>query len=778
MADRKSSISSGVTRRSLLGGAVGGVAAALAVPAVASASPAFGPVGRTGAAAPSAAASGIPRAPGSAQGFPAWTLQSSDAVDAFIAWNPAADGDAKYFKSAVPIRQRIPLTSALQAQPALSTTPKLATYCQYYKPLLSDQDRYSVGGGQYTVAAEHDDVAAEFQYFPYGRSQDVHIPRVHAFTDIQAAWSAWYEPVPLIPNPAYIDVAHRNGALSYGVIDHPIMNSAAGDSAHDILIQDANGHFTVAERLVEAAEYFGFDGYFFNIEQSASTDQVAKLAAFCRYAKQYAAKLKLSHFDLQWYDGLTTSGSLSYQNQLDSANAPWIDPAFGDCDSIFLNYWWSTSQVNQSTAYAKTLGIDEFESVFFGIEMEGSASNYNTGLNVHAPLVVPTDGSAAPVASLALFDPEHQMVLTGRAKASDPTSLADVAASVYQRESVFWSGASGNPAAAGSPAAQTCGVSDFIAERSVIGEYPFVTRFNTGVGGTFFADGLEVSDAPWFNIGAQDILPTWQWWNVPIGDSGASGSLAARFDDSIAYDGGSSLKLSGTLDSAQGEGFRLYKTHLPLDVHGRAPEIDVTYRTGSAPATLLLGLTFDGNGATITWIPIANSTKGLSALGLQLADVPTHDRPLGRSGWRTATADIGRLARDSSGTITSISLGVIRADAAQAADVDYAIGEIRAYAGGPQHVGAPRGLRIEASAIVSESAQVRLTWNAVPDAWYYDVYSLSGSARSWLARVNGDCAYIDGLERAGAAATTLIGVSAISADGTESSPSTVALRWS
>lgn len=51
-------------------------------------------------------------------------------------------------------------------------------------------------------------------------------------------------------------------------------------------------------------------------------------------------KEKLSHKVpgslVLWYDSITTSGKLSYQNALTEKNKPFFD----DCDGIFLNYGW------------------------------------------------------------------------------------------------------------------------------------------------------------------------------------------------------------------------------------------------------------------------------------------------------------------------------------------------------------------------------------------------------------------------------------------------------
>lgn len=55
------------------------------------------------------------------------------------------------------------------------------------------------------------------------------------------------------------------------------------------------------------------------------------------------------------------------------------------------------------------------------------------------------------------------------------------------------------------------GVSNYIAERSVVHGDTFYTNFNTGHGLEYKLNGELSSTTEWSNINLQDILPTWQW---------------------------------------------------------------------------------------------------------------------------------------------------------------------------------------------------------------------------------------------------------------------------
>ena len=88
---------------------------------------------------------------------------------------------------------------------------------------------------------------------------------------LTAHGASWYFEFGLInmPNPAYTNAAHKNGAKSIGCIFLP----RAGQTHASMIAKDENGNFPIADKLIEFANYYGFDGYFINQEESIpSTD--------------------------------------------------------------------------------------------------------------------------------------------------------------------------------------------------------------------------------------------------------------------------------------------------------------------------------------------------------------------------------------------------------------------------------------------------------------------------------------------------------------------------
>ena len=87
-----------------------------------------------------------------------------------------------------------------------------------------------------------------------------------------------------LPNAAYTNAAHKNGVLSLGCIFLP----RAYQSWRTLIQRDAEGNFPYADKLVQIAEYYGFDGWFVNLEGSDSPSGQAKteLQAMLAYMRE------------------------------------------------------------------------------------------------------------------------------------------------------------------------------------------------------------------------------------------------------------------------------------------------------------------------------------------------------------------------------------------------------------------------------------------------------------------------------------------------------------
>jgi endo-beta-N-acetylglucosaminidase D len=687
-----------------------------------------------------------PRFPGSNSQDTGLAFGSSSQIQTLLAYDPANDPDAKYFRSLVPLAQHIPAFAAAQAHSNLDPRPLVTNLSMYYEGVVVN-----------------DANAGQYQYSRYSNSNNVFVPRIHQYEDVVGGWQGAQG----LPTTAYTDTCHRTGALSVGIIYQPYFSS----DANSFVYQAGDGSFPVGNKLVDLAAYFGFDGYFLNVEESLTQEQAQALMTMLNAMKAQAKKQGLSTFYLQWYDAVTTSGSVSYQNELNGNNSGWLTD--GGCDSIFLNYWWGQSQVSETTATAQNLNLDAFKDVFFGLELEGRtqigiSSSPEGGESANdIPLVIPPDGKSAPNGGIGLFDPSKQTVAFAQKAAGSSAPLTTLLNTAHAFDRQFWCGSAGNPGADYTPTTQnpSGGVSDYITERSVIGFFPFVSRFNVGTGDQFFIDGAVSSANPWFSMGIQDILPIWQWWTKDFNsDDIPSGLLSADYDLTTAWNGGSSLMVSGQLGPNNPTELRLFKTELTI---GSASDysLNLTYLLGqSGSSNLYIGLIFQDAPSTVVWVQAPDGTAR------------------GSSDWLQTSISLANYAGK---TLAALSLGFKVNSTVNASTYTIYIGEIAVLSSSPINVAAPTGFTLENSQISNDgsSAQLRLAWNYDPSVWYYDIYRqpTGGGTQNmiWLGRISCDCYYVNAMPKIDNEDSAALQLVAVSIDGTEtiSSSATLVFQW-
>ena len=74
---------------------------------------------------------------------------------------------------------------------------------------------------------------------------------------------------------------------------------------------------------------------------------IEHLKDFVNYLTQ-AMHSRLAHSQVIWYDSVTDTGKLKWQDQLNAANQCFFDK----CDGIFLNYCWTTEKLMSSCQVA------------------------------------------------------------------------------------------------------------------------------------------------------------------------------------------------------------------------------------------------------------------------------------------------------------------------------------------------------------------------------------------------------------------------------------------
>ncbi|MCB2408839.1 endo-beta-N-acetylglucosaminidase [Hymenobacter lucidus] len=377
----------------------------------------------------------------------------------------------------------------------------------------------------------------------------------------------WFDGPVAIPTRPWVEAAHRNGVKVIGSVF-----SSAADVA--LLIQkDGSGEYTAAQKLVEVANYYGFDGWFFNQESSVPAATALEL----RNLLKRLQVLRPAGMEIHWYDAMLPGGAVSYQNALNANNQLLLqDGTARVSDAMFTNYFWSgatniTTSVNTATA----LGRSPFD-VYMGADLwpgrnpqalftqTNWINNYFTGGDLTQPRL-----------SLGLFATN----LTYNGGLNSFNSNAADYANFYQTEQRLFAG--NDLDVTTEDATGWKGFGQYVPVRSIINTLPFETYFSVGQGKMFANNGTQLVKG-WTDMSKQSLLPSWQW-----NKTGAA-PITVGYDFSRAVYAGTSLKLQGSLSGTNSSTVKLFQTKLPVAAQ---TSCEVTFKTaaaGAANAQLLL----------------------------------------------------------------------------------------------------------------------------------------------------------------------------------------------
>ncbi|MEV0388370.1 glycoside hydrolase [Nonomuraea sp. NPDC050643] len=605
-----------------------------------------------------------------------------------LGWDPATDPDARFNRSRVPLRPRV-------QDPALRANANARAGEGRVASLVS----FAPTSGNPSQGAP------EASYYAFGHWQ---------YVDTLVFWGGSAgEGLILAPNATVIDAAHRNGVKVYGTVFFPPTVYGGQIQWVRDFVQRSGTAYPVADKLAEVARHYGFDGWFIN-QETAGGD--AALAGEMRSLIAYARAR--SPIDFMWYDAMTESGAISWQDALTPAN----DGFFTASDSMFLDFGWNTAKLASSRDLARSLGRDEHE-LYAGIDTE--ANGYNTAVPWEA--LFPAGG--AHVASLGIYRPEW----TWKSSASP----ADFRA----RDSRFWVGANGDPSDTSTTSAWK-GLAHYVAESTPVTAKPFVTGFNLGHGEFYNVDGIRVRTGGWNNLSLQDVPPTYQW----LVSSGGT-RLTPSIDFGDAYEGGSSLRLTGRLDAVNT--VRLYQARLPVSAGTKLSAVLKTPAAG--PTRLRLAVSFTTAPGTFVTYDLGRT---------------------GGAGWERRTFDLSAHAGK---TIAQIGL---RTTGAQDA-YDIRLGRLAVYEGAVDIPAAPAGLTVLGVTDVSPTRKsLRLAWTASGPAHHYDLYRRNpDGTRTHLGATPNDAYFVGRLDQAGTESGTTIEVEAVSAERGRSPAVTTTVPW-
>jgi len=356
-----------------------------------------------------------------------------------------------------------------------------------------------------------------------------------------------------IPARPWVDTAHKNGVKVIGSVFLGIAQWGGNpDTVEALLEQDPQGRFILADKLIQIADYYGFDGWLINQETDLTAvkdaqnqlvkgkkdpergrDLARRLLAFMQYLTANAPQ----GMEIHWYDSMLASGEVRWQNQLNAKNQQFLQAHVPSADAIFLNYWWDKAMVRSSRQKALELGRSPYD-VYTGVDLWPSR-DAQRAFSSYQWLDWLFDGNNA-LSSIALFAPNVNFNFDGEAHTpayshfrTDPTDVS----SFYATESRIFAGDDLNLALVDK--AGWKGLGAYLPAKSSLLSLPFSSSFNTGQGKVMMQQGKKTGGA-WTDISQQDLLPTWQFAVQ------GSNTLQLSYDFDQPYQGGSSLAVRGT----------------------------------------------------------------------------------------------------------------------------------------------------------------------------------------------------------------------------------------
>ncbi|WP_449621786.1 endo-beta-N-acetylglucosaminidase [Robertmurraya sp. Marseille-Q9965] len=618
--------------------------------------------------------------------------------ETLLNWSPDSDPDAKYNKSTVPLAEREVLFNVNDTAQSEAKLVALSAL----NPTTSGVP--SQGGKDF--------FANTFSYWQY--------------VDLMVYWAGSAgEGIIVPPSADVIDASHKNGVPILGnVFFPPKVYGGQEEWVNQMLSQREDGSFPAADKLLEVADYYGFDGWFINQETEGGTRETAqKTKEFLNYLQEH----KPDGMEIMWYDSMIDDGSIRWQNYLTDRNKMFLqDGENRISDSMFLNFWWTNQQSSHNKALE--IGRNPYE-LFTGIDVEANGTKTNISWSGIFP------EGLNPLTSLGIYRPDWAFKTT------------DNMEDFYQKEQEFWTGLAGDPRKTGENGSWK-GMAHYFTEKTVIQKLPFVTHFNTGSGKFFAVDGEVEQNSEWNNRSLQDILPTWRWIRESNGEA-----LDVDFDWDTAFYGGSSLKVSGNLSKENATHVKLYKTNLPIE---KDTELSVTYKTGVKKPNMKMGISFVDQPEKFIYFDVKKQS---------------HNQ------WTEETI---KLKKYEGKNIATISLFFESESVIE--DYQINIGELKVTNkhNDKEVPAAPNNQTVDNTMFTDGLyADVEIAWEPVKGKiQHYEIYrKLANGEKELVGAVPNHAIYLSELRRSGKETTTALEIVAVSQDYVRGEAATVSFEW-
>lgn len=343
-----------------------------------------------------------------------------------------------------------------------------------------------------------------------------------------------------------VDAGHKHGTDVYSGIkffESWTAGSQASGWVNVISAQDPKGYagYKYVEPLINCLMYFGQDGINYNWEDQGYSQSV--VIKFHQACYKLAKERGFNNFHIGLYtsiSALTSQGSTEALLGKDGVKTA----------DAFLNY--SGGSFASYGTIAKSV---ETAEKYFGSAKDVYQGALLSGLGADKNWQALNRTETCKRMQVVLWGEHDQSRIYSWCKGEDAQDFAEM----YQkRQEYFFSGGNRNPALRPTPG-QACkwrdivnllpfeGVAEYIPERATLQQnLPFVTNFSLGSGERYYYNGKRTHGS-WYNMGQQDIVPTYRWLVYKAGTKDALTDGLPEFTYADAYIGGTSLRLTSSV---------------------------------------------------------------------------------------------------------------------------------------------------------------------------------------------------------------------------------------
>ncbi|MDR2041744.1 MAG: GEVED domain-containing protein [Tannerella sp.] len=516
------------------------------------------------------------------------------------------------------------------------------------------------------------------------------------YVKIHGNWSnSWF-----IAPAAYSDAAHKHGTAVLSSWFFPWAHHyVAGKTKEEdplsyrvelITKKDAQGNFIYAEPFINLLMFLGVDGINYNYESytDAATED---LQAFHARLYEVAKEKGFDTFHIGWYDMVRNDGTLGRDASLSAGNDFWYyqyDPASDTgktaSDAFMLDYGWGKTQLDNTVNYANLIQapngaldvyagcwIVKLQQAWLSLDQTKGVSICLWGEHQMNRIFQHRSGLDETLIQQNYQD-RLDWVFTGGNRNPNPATRLPITTSI-------------NDIANNNQLKTFHGISRYVTERSTVqGALPFATSFVLGNGTFYNHNGVKTHDT-WYNLAAQDMVPTYRWLVLDASGNTAT-HINASFTFADAWLGGSALALTGEVKTTPAD-IHLYRSDLTA---GATPKARLVYKVENANA---------GENSNLRLILKKNNAATWTEYSLGNIAV--------KDGWNETELSLAGF--DATDKITAIGLRVQGAAAKQ--DYKALIGELKLYNDTRTTVEAPKDLAVEYLNECATMMDLKLVWS-------------------------------------------------------------------